>query len=108
MKSATSSTFRRMTMQLWIKGTRCLVRADQLVAISLEKQEDPELRLIWLETTGGRFLFGGWDDVNEVWPTIDALVETLARCDRQNETDVIMTNGEGKVVVVGSSAEPAV
>jgi hypothetical protein len=98
--SPVTSTLRLMTMQLWIKGTRVLVRADQVVAISLEKQDDPELRLVRLETAGGRFLLGAWEKSEEAWSTIDALVETLTRCDQRNESGVITMEDSGTVTLV--------
>jgi len=93
-----------MTTQLWIKGTRCLVRADTVTAITLERQEDPVMHLVRLETTDSQFLLGGWDnkDFDEVWPTVDALVAMLARCNQRNESGVVTLSSSGKVVFVES------
>lgn len=88
------------TMQLWIKGMRIVVRADQVVAISLEGQDDPKLHLVRLETTGGQFTFGGYDELEEAWSTIDALVEMLTRCDQRNESGVITVEDAGKATLV--------
>jgi hypothetical protein len=73
VRVGTDQYFVVVTTQLWIKGTRCLVRADAVVAITLERQEDPVMHLVRLEATDSQFLFGGWDnnDFDEVWPTVD-------------------------------------